>query len=500
MLFSSNQQFIDTLYRYIPIRREEIPKFLRYSGMMFFILFVYTIMRDMKDTLVITAPGSGAEVLTFLKSYFVLPSAFLFMLLYSKVVDILNKYKVFFFFAAIFSVFFLIFGLFLFPNQATIHPTQETINHLKETIPNLKWLFALYGHWSFGLFYIFSELWGNVMLSLLFWWYVNNNSSLEESKRFYPIMALLAQFALIFSGMLFRVINLSFADSFDAVVYIITAIILFCILMTAWIYSASLKYDAPKGWQADNSKAMKLGKPKKKTSIFEGLKYLYTSEYLGYVCLVVICYGIAINFTEVTWKSFLREHFTSSTDYGAFMGLFSMINGVGAFIFMLIGSRLLRNYSWKFCALVTPVALGIAGILFFLIANFKNYEGLWAFLGYSPLAFLAWLGLMQVIFSKSAKYALFDPTKEMTYIPLSDDVKMKGKAAIDVVGSRLGKSGGAVAQNIMLVITAGSQMTILPVVSGMFLLIIMLWVFSVVRINRRFARYLKTDVTLASHH
>jgi len=486
------------LYQYIPIRREELPKFLRYSGMMFFILFVYTIMRDMKDTLVITAAGSGAEVLTFLKSYFVLPSAFLFMLLYSKVVDVLNKYKAFFFFAALFSVFFLIFGLFLYPNQSFIHPSQDTVEQLKLSIPNLKWLFALYGHWSFGLFYIFSELWGNVMLSLLFWWYMNNNSSLDESKRFYPVMALLAQFALIFSGLLFRVVNLTFADSLALVVYIITGIILFCIAMTTWIYCASLKYDAPKNWASENEVAAKQTK-KKKTSIFDGIKYLYTSEYLGYVCLVVICYGMAINLTEVTWKSFIREYLPSPTDYGAFMGLFSMINGISAFILMLIGSRLLRKYSWQYCALVTPVVLGIAGVIFFIIANFKGHGDLWAYLGYAPLAFLAWLGLSQVVFSKSVKYALFDPTKEMTYIPLSDDIKTKGKAAIDVVGSRLGKSGGSVAQNIMLIVTAGSQMTILPIVSVVFLLTIVLWVFSVRRINGKFVHYLKKDNTASSN-
>ena len=38
------------------------------GAMFFFILFNYTILRDTKDVLVVTAPGSGAEIIPFLKT------------------------------------------------------------------------------------------------------------------------------------------------------------------------------------------------------------------------------------------------------------------------------------------------------------------------------------------------------------------------------------------------------------------------------------------------
>jgi AAA family ATP:ADP antiporter len=43
--------------------------------MFFCILFNYTILRDTKDVLMITAPKSGAEVIPFIKTYFNLPVA-----------------------------------------------------------------------------------------------------------------------------------------------------------------------------------------------------------------------------------------------------------------------------------------------------------------------------------------------------------------------------------------------------------------------------------------
>jgi len=92
--------------------------------------------------------------------------------------------------------------------------------------------------------------------------------------------------------------------------------------------------------------------------------------------------------------------------------------------------------------LITPIVLLVTGIGFFAFIIFREQLAPYM-MGLSPVVLAVLFGQAQNIMSKSTKYSLFDPTKEMAYVPLDQESKVKGKAAIDVVGARLGKSGGA---------------------------------------------------------
>lgn len=52
-------------------------------------------------------------------------------------------------------------------------------------------------------------------------------------------------------------------------------------------------------------------------------------------------------------------------------------------------------------------------------------------------------GAVTQVFARSSKFSLFDPAKEMVYIEMSREEKSKGKAAVDLLGSQIGKSGEA---------------------------------------------------------
>jgi AAA family ATP:ADP antiporter len=80
---------------------------------------------------------------------------------------------------------------------------------------------------------------------------------------------------------------------------------------------------------------------------------------------------------------------------------------------------------------------------------------------------------MQNISTKASKYSLFDPTKEMAYIPLDEESKVKGKAAIDVIGGRAGKSGGGLINMAVGKIFNGHAFTV--AIASMTVVICLTW-------------------------
>ena len=95
--------------------------------------------------------------------------------------------------------------------------------------------------------------------------------------------------------------------------------------------------------------------------------------------------------------------------------------------------------------------------------------------------------------SKAAKYSLFDPTKEMAYIPLDQESKVKGKAAIDTVGARLGKASGSGIQ-VGLITTFGSLTAVTPHIGVLLLFIIVAWLWAIRELqNREFKKVEQTE-------
>ncbi|KAJ0987994.1 hypothetical protein J5N97_006350 [Dioscorea zingiberensis] len=144
--------------------------------------------------------------------------------------------------------------------------------------------------------------------------------------------------------------------------------------------------------------------------------------------------------------------------------------------------------------MITPTVLLLTGVGFFSLILFgEPLTPILASFGMTPLLAAVYVGALQNIFSKSAKYSLFDPCKEMAYIPLDEDMKVKGKAAIDVVCNPLGKSGGALIQQFMI-LTFGSLANSTPYLGGILLMIVLAWLGAARSLDSQFSPLAKQEL------
>jgi AAA family ATP:ADP antiporter len=148
---------------------------------------------------------------------------------------------------------------------------------------------------------------------------------------------------------------------------------------------------------------------------------------------------------------------------------------------------ILSRLGWTKAALLTPLVLLITSVAFFacMLADTTLSPIVSALLGTTPLALAVLLGSIQNCFSKAAKYSLFDTTKEMAFIPLDKELKLKGKAAIDGIGSRFGKSASSyIHQGLYLVFC--SLHASAPYVAIVLISVIVLWISAVLSLGRQF--------------
>ncbi len=476
-----------------PVHRFELKKLLPMAFLFFFILFIYTILRDTKDTLVVTA-ARGSHVIPFLKFWGTMPCAILLTLLYAKLSNKLSKAALFYSMVLPFIGFFIVFSTILYPLRDAIHPHQFC-DYLDTALPKgFQGLIAIIRNWTFSIFYIMSELWGSLALSLLFWSFANDITKVSESKRFYMIFTMFANISMIVSGRFIKWASkvreaVTIGDPWQISLNYMTFMVVIAGAMTVGLYWWINKYvltDA-RFYSPEDQKKAKKSKPK--LSIGQSLKMLIRSKYLGCIALLVLCYGISINLVEVTWKQQLSLKYPTPNAYSAFMGGLSEKTGIVTILScLLLSGNFVRRFGWGKTAMVTPILLVITAVGFFSFVIFQgNLTAMVATLGTSPLTIAVMFGLIQNVSSKSAKYSFFDPTKEMSYIPLNQEEKVKGKAAVDVIGARLGKSGGSIIQQVFLLFF-GTVGAITPYVAGTLFIIIGVWLTAVRSLNKQFLR------------
>lgn len=488
-----------------PVHNYELRKLLPMLVVFFLITIDYNIIRTLKDTLVVTAKGSGAEVIPFIKVWAMFPTTILMTYLFTHLSNRFSRETVIYTMFSFFLLFFFVFTFILYPNRDVLHP-HASADFLAKVLPSgFKGLIAMYRNWTFTAFYVMAEMWGNIVLFVLFWGFANQVTRMSEAKRFYGLFGIGANASGVAAGQisvwLYRE-NLDPSLPFGTTGWEQSLMMLMSIVLIAGVVTLGLfywmnKYILTNPLYYDPKEAKEERSVKGKLSMRESFSYLIHSRYLLCLAVVVIAYNSVINLAEVLWKHEVRELYPHPGEYNLYMNEVTTWIGVFAtFSALLISGNSIRKFGWTFTALITPVILLVTSVGFFgcFLAKESYSDLMIALTGTTPLALAVLFGSAQNILSRAAKYSVFDATKEMAYVPLEPASKIKGKAAIDGVAARLGKSSGSFVHQ-MLLLALSSFSASAPYIALFLMTVIVGWIIAVKSLGKQFNLISATKVS-----
>jgi AAA family ATP:ADP antiporter len=309
-----------------------------------------------------------------------------------------------------FFVFFLVFDMFIFPYAEMLHPSldamQKVLGTANSASGGLLVLAKICSHWTSALFYVVSEIYSSVSVGLLFWQFANDVVPVDQAKRFYPLFAQMSGLAPVVAGQ-YMVRYTSTASDMGTSLHRLTAAITVSGVMICIFYQLARRHvelsETTTATISASSGSTKKKKPK--MSMVESAKFLASSQYLRLIAMLVLGYGLSINFTEIMWKSLVKKQYPDALDYQRFMGNFSSAVGMSTCIVIFFGVHMIRLLGWRVGACATPAIMAVLAAPFFacILLGLEDSP--------TRLKLAVFLGTAQSLISKTSKYALFDPVR-----------------------------------------------------------------------------------------
>lgn len=491
-----------------PVHRSEVKKVVSMLILLFLLCVCYSVLRNLKDTIILTAKNSGAEVIPFIKVWGMLPAAFISTWFYTRLRRWFKKETVFYILISCFLAYFLLFAFVLYPNSDKLH--LDSIGDLLGSVlpKGFKGMIALIRNWSFTSFYIISELWAVLVLAVLYWGFANDVTKVGEAKRTYGLLNIGSNVAPILGGTLAitfsQGISLPFLSSSTAdhwsqticqLILLVTVLGVIAMGLYYWICRKVLPEEKVDIEHCENEQP----KDKVRLSLRESIKYIARSKYLVPLAIIVLGYNISINLTDVLWKEQLKRFFADPNDMLEHMNKITVGIGILATIGGVLFSLMVTRLGWTFTAILTPAIMTTLAIGFFsfMFTGDTLFAVSSTLFGMTPFAMTVYCGSIQNCMSKACKYSVFDATKELAFLPLSPESKLKGKSAIDGLGSGIGKSGSSLAYQGFIILL-GSVALSTPYVAVILFAVLIAWIFSVVALGKQFKTLTHTEAAPSS--
>ena len=281
------------------------------------------------------------------------------------------------------------------------------------------------------------ESFGSIVVAT-FWSFTNSNLSLQDAERYYGLIIAIAQLGAI-------------VGSTMVTAYVwsnITLMVLACLVILLHVL-VMMSYDkrfpptsemigtadaagplAPPATAEPTTSAppANLEESSLLSGIYLIIRHNYVLLILGASCLYEVSLTcLNYQMTLLGWNRYEESNEQMSMNFTQFMGHYGqLVNASSLILSSAVFPWLIYRFGLRITLRLFPTLL--------LLANF--------------LAFGALPGNLAVLFVsmsilKAMTYSIHDPSKEILYLPTSNDIKFKAKFWIDVVGARIAKAIGS---------------------------------------------------------
>jgi len=395
------------------IKKNKRLKLLLMSAAFFFIIAAYTVAKELKDSVFVEIVG-GKEYLPWAKFI----SMFLFiplLMLYSKLVDSLKRYKLLSFYCVAYGLLGFVFAFFM------AHPTIGLSNTNASQYRLFGWFF-----------YFFIEGYTPFLVSV-FWSFANSITNPEEARDNYGFMVSGSKLG----GMIGPVFALSFLHLTSQSGYFRVSeavrhqvLLIFssvCLLIAPiFIYLLIRKVSGRylHGYEAVYKAEKKRSKEGAKSGFLSGFMMLIRVPYMFGIFCLGMCYELiysVLSYQRVAIALKDADSMSDTTGYLLKMAFFTQCVG---FLIAFFGTTwILKTLGERWSLMLIPLSTTI------LFLNFLLFNGRWSF-------------LIFFVVSRAIYFAFVYPVRESLYIPTVKDLKFKTKSWIDAFGSKFSKANG----------------------------------------------------------
>lgn len=395
--------------------KEELKKFAFLSFIFGLVIGIYWLLRPLKDSIFMNVVGENYIPMAKILSLVVV---FPLVIIYSKLVDLFPRQRMFYALCTIYGVLALIFA-FLVYNPAT---------GLANTVA------SPYRWWGWA-WYVYVESFGSLIVAL-FWAFTADTTTPESAARGYPLVAFGGQIGNIFGPLLLGWAISSFTSvevgpegqlpptaaqsaPVMAGMIVFAAFVIMAIMALIRLFMSVVPKEQLVGFQA------KEAEKDEEPGFFEGLRLIISSPYLLGIFAIITAYEVIVTVLDFNFKTLVKMNFPDPhtttlylSSYGTWVGIISMLS------IMLGINKIQRALGLGASLALLPILIACA------VLTFKAFP---------VISVLFWI----MVLSKAINYALNQPSMKQLYIPTTKQAKYKSQAFIEMYGSRGSKAMGS---------------------------------------------------------